>query len=49
MCVLLGNESEKATVTKYIFLIVFSVLPKFNEKMNKRPSQISDQVKNQKI
>ena len=32
MSVLMGNESEKATVTKYTFLIVFSVLPTFSEK-----------------
>ena len=44
MCVLLGKESEKATAIKYIFLIVFSVLPKFYEKMKKRPSRISAQV-----
>ena len=36
MFVLLGNKSEKATATKYIFLIFFSVLSKFYEKMNKR-------------
>ena len=34
MCVLLGNESEKATETKDIFLIVFSVLSKCYGKMN---------------
>ena len=37
MCVSLENESERATVVKYIlFLIVFSVLPKFYVKTNKR-------------
>ena len=41
MCVFLGKEGEKATVTKYIFLIAFSVLPKFYEKMNKRPGRKS--------
>ena len=35
MCVSLENESERATVIKYIFLIVFSVLPKFYVKTNK--------------
>ena len=51
MCVLLGNESEKATATKlqqsiYIYiLIVFSVLPKFYEKMNKRPLLFSAHLK----
>ena len=34
MCVSLENES--VTVIKYIFLIVFSVLPKFYVKTNKR-------------
>ena len=43
MCVLLGNESEKVTVTKYILSSVPSVLPKFYEKMNKSPSQIKCQ------
>ena len=38
MCVfILGNESEKSTETKSISSIVFSVLPEFYEKMNKRP------------
>ena len=36
MCVSLENESERATIIKYIFLIVFSVLPKFYVKTNKR-------------
>ena len=36
MCVSLENESERVTVIKYIFLIVFSVLPKFYVKTNKR-------------
>ena len=36
MCVSLENESERATVIKYIFLTVFSVLPKFDVKTNKR-------------
>ena len=35
MCVSLENESERATVIKYFFLIVFSVLPKFDVKTNK--------------
>ena len=35
MCVSLENESERATVIKYIFLIVFSVLAKFYVKTNK--------------
>ena len=36
MCVSLQNESERATVIKYIyFLIVFFVLPKFYVKTNK--------------
>ena len=38
---LLRDEIEKATATKYIFLIVFRVLPRFNEKMNKRPGKNS--------
>ena len=37
MSVLLANERKKATATEYIFLIVFSILPKFYEKLNKRP------------
>ena len=41
ICVLLGNESEKATAAKYIFLVVFSVLSKFYDKMNKRPGKKS--------
>ena len=41
VCVLLGNESEKATVTKYMFLIVLFALPKFFGKMNKRPGKKS--------
>ena len=49
MYVLLGNESEKATTTGYISLIVFSVFPKFYEKMNKHPCLLSAQVKNRKI
>ena len=36
MCVSLEKENERATVIKYIFLIVFSVLPKFYVKTNKR-------------
>ena len=36
VCVSLENESERATVIKYIFIFVFSVLPKFYVKTNKR-------------
>ena len=46
--VLLGNESEWATATKYIFVIVISVYPKFYETMNKGPLLLSTQVKNKK-
>ena len=43
MCVSLENESERATVIKYIlFLIVFSVLPKFYVKTNKRQVKKND-------
>ena len=48
MCVLLGNESEKATATS-TFEIVFFVFLKFYEKMNKRPFVLSAQVKIEKF
>ena len=36
MCVSLENESKRATVKRIFFKIVFSVLPKFSVKTNKR-------------
>ena len=52
MCVSLGSESEKATATKYIFSVVFSVFPKCYEKINKGPLLLSahlEQVARQNI
>ena len=46
------NESEKAILTKFISLIVFSVHPKFYEKrnkMNRREPHMSAQVKIEKF
>ena len=45
MCVSLENESERATVIQYIFLIVFSVLHKFCVKANKRQVKIDKFIK----
>ena len=42
MCVSMENESERATVIKYIFLIFFSVLPKFYVKTNKCQVKTND-------
>ena len=46
MCVSLENESERATVIKYIFFnCFFSVLPKFYVKTNKRQVKIDKFIK----